>query len=165
MENIILIAVLIGVVIYQIYTDLFNRRKMFELQIEMAKAQQAMTKELTWKEIKDIINDIISFNVSTYIVNNGIMKMKNEKLSIMWTMIMGELCTKVDMAISPEIKRQAFKSISEVYFSRFIKSSVEITLVYQLENNRDNNVNNRLAEIKKGRDSLVVPEPEKNTKK
>jgi len=165
MENTILIAILIGVVLYQIYTDLYNRRKMFEIQIEMAKAQQAMTKELTWKEIKEIINDIISFNVSTYILHNGLMKMNNEKLSVMWTMIIGELCTKVDTAISPEIKRQAFKSISEMYFSRFIKNSVEITVVYQLENNRDNNVNRRLDMIQRNQNTVNIPEPEKNTKK
>ena len=165
MKYVIVIAVLIGVVLYQIYTDLYNRKKMFELQLEMAKGQQAMTKELTWKEIKEVINDIISFNVSTYIVNNGLMKMNNEKLSIMWTMIIVELCTMVDTAISPEIKRQAFKSISEMYFSRFIKDSIQITLVYQLENNRDNSVNNRLVAIQRSQASPKIPEPEADTKK
>lgn len=162
--EIIVLFILVGVVLYQIYTDFYNRKKMFELQLEMAKAQQATTKELTWKEIKDIINDIISFNVSTYIINNGLMKMTNEKLSLMWTMIIGELCTKVDMAISPEIKRQTFKSISEDYFSRFIKNSVEITLVYQLENNRDNKINNRLTAIQKSQSTPKIPEVESNKK-
>ena len=44
--QIILVALLVVLVIYQIRMDQYNRQKMFELQIEMAKGQQAMTKEL-----------------------------------------------------------------------------------------------------------------------
>lgn len=145
----VLLAVLIGLVIYQIRIDFYNRSKMFETQIEMAKAQQATTKELTWKEIKETINDIVSFTVSTYISTNGLNKMSNEELSVVWTMIIGDLCTKIEISISDEIKRQAFKSISEDYFREFIKNSVEITVVYDLENNRDNKFNRRLASIQR----------------
>ena len=160
--QIILVALLIILVLYQIRMDQYNRAKMFELQIEMAKAQQATTKELTWEENKKIINDIISFNVSKYIRVNGLMKMKNEELSVMWTMIVGDLCTRIDLSIGEEIKRQAYKSISEDYFRQFIKDSVELTIVYQLENNRDNNYNNRLVTIQQ---NITKPDITSDTKK
>ena len=151
----LLIAILIGVVLYQIYTDYFNRKKMFDIQIEMAKAQQATTKDMSWSDIKQVINDIVSFNVSNYILANGLARMKNEELSIMWTMILGELCTKIELSISDEVKRQALKSITEEYFSRFIKESVQITIIYQLETNRDNTVNARLDKIQRNQATLT----------
>ncbi len=151
---IVLLIILIGVIIYQIKMDFYNRQKMFELQIEGAKGQQAVLKDMSWEDIKKTVNDIISFNVSTYIITNGLQKMKNDELSLMWTMILGELCTRIDMSISDEIKRQAFKSISQDYFSRFIKDSVQITIIYQLENNKDNSVNNRLSRIQQTQSNL-----------
>ena len=164
--QIILVALLVVLVIYQIRMDQYNRQKMFELQLEMAKGQQAMTKELPWKDIKEIINDIISFNVSKYIRINGLMKMKTEELSIMWTMMVGDLCTKIDLAIGDEIKRQSYKSISEDYFRQYVKDAVELTIVYQLENNRNNNFNNRLEMIQQNvaKQSATL-DTDKNTKK
>ena len=144
---VLMMMLMIGLTCYQIYTDYYNRSKMFELQLQMAAAQQMMQKDLSWEEIKKIINDITSFIVSSFIVTNGIMRLTNEELSISWISIINELCTKVDMSISPEIKRQTLKSISEEYFTKFIKDSVQITVVYQLEKNRSNKVNNRLMEI------------------
>ena len=62
-------------------------------------------------------------------------------------MILGELCPMVETSLSDEIKRQAMKHISQDYFTRFIKNSVEIVIVYQLETNKENKVNDRLAKI------------------
>lgn len=143
----ILLIMLIYVIVYQIRIDYYNRKRMFDVQIEMGKAQQSMTKDLSWNEVKAIINDVISFSVSKYIMVNGLHNMTNEELSISWTMILGELCPAVEMSLSDEIKRQAMKAISQEYFTKFIKNSVEIVIVYQLENNKSNNVNDRLAKI------------------
>ena len=142
-----MMILMIGLTCYQIYTDYYNRSKMFELQIQMAAGQQMMQKDLSWEDLKKIINDIISFIVVSFITNNGLMALSKEELSLSWIGIINELCTKVDMSISPEIKRQAYKSITEEYFVKFIKDSVQITVVYNLEKNRSNKVNNRLAEI------------------
>lgn len=164
--TLVLMATLILVIIYQIRTDLYNREKMFELQIEMAKGQAALTKDLTWDELKKIINDIISFRVSNYIMTNHLMGMKNDELSIMWTAMMGELCTLIEMSLSEEIKRQSFKFVTKKYFTQFVKNSVEITLVYQLETNRENPVNNRLTRIRQADNLPKGTEPAaKNTKK
>ena len=126
---VVVLLLIVCVTIYQIRVDFYNRKRMFDIQIEMAKAQQSMTKDMTWTEIKAIINDIISFSVSKYIMNNGLHNMNNEELSLSWTMILGELCPMVETSLSDEIKRQAMKHI------------------YQLETNKENKVNDRLAKI------------------
>lgn len=144
---VVALLLIVCVTIYQIRVDFYNRKRMFDIQIEMAKAQQSMTKDMTWTEIKTIINDIISFSVSKYIMNNGLHNMNNEELSLSWTMILGELCPMVETSLSDEIKRQAMKHISLDYFTRFIKNSVEIVIVYQLETNKENKVNDRLTKI------------------
>jgi hypothetical protein len=122
---------------------------MFDIQIEMAQAQQMMTKDMSWDDIRKILNDLISFTVSNYIINNGLMKMKDDELSVVWTMILGDICTKVDIALSDEIKRQAQKTVTLDYFHQYVKNSVQITIVYQLENNKSNSVNQRLERIQK----------------
>ena len=84
----------------------------------------------------------------------------------MWTMMVGDLCTKIDLAIGDEIKRQSYKSISEDYFRQYVKDAVELTIVYQLENNRNNNFNNRLEMIQQNvaKQSATL-DTDKNTKK
>lgn len=148
----IITTVVIAVTIYQVRSDFYNRKRMFDIQIEMAQAQQVMTKDLPWEDLKKIINDIISFSVSRYIMNNSLNNIKNDELSLMWPMILSDLCPRIETSLSTEIKRQALKYISEDYFTRFIKNSVEIVIVYQLENNKENKINERLAAIQgKGR--------------
>lgn len=143
----ILLTLIIGVILYQIRMDSYTRQEMFRVQIEMAQGQQAMTKELTWSEIKKIIDEIINYSVNTYIRTNGLSKLSDEELSLMWVLILNELCVMVDTSIASEIKRQALKNVTESYFTRYIKNSIEVIIVYSLENNKDNNVNDRLSNI------------------
>lgn len=152
---------------YQIHVDYFNRKEMFDIQLQMAAGQQMMQKDLSWKEIKHIINDVVSFITSNYIISNNLTRLTYEELSVSgtWLAIINELCIKVDSSLSPEIKRQAYKSISDNYFTKFIKDSIQITLVYQLEKNRNNKYNNRLAEIQKSLQIDVDLSGEKETPK
>lgn len=161
----VLLVLLIGVIIYQIFTDFYNRKRMFDIQIEMAQAQQMMQKDLSWEDARKILNDIISFTVSNYIINNGIMKMKDEELSIMWTMILEDVCTQVEMALSSDMKRQIQKTVTDQYFRKYVKNSVQITIVYQLENNKTNTVNNRLERIKNPKLQQPTKPSGDNTKK
>lgn len=142
-----LVALVIGVVLYQIRIDSYTRREMFRVQIEMAQGQQAMTKDLSWADIKKLIDEIINYTVNTYIRTNGLNKLTDEQLSLTWVLMLNELCVMVDTSIASEIKRQALKNITESYFTRYIKNSIEIMVVYSLENNKDNKVNNRLSDI------------------
>lgn len=154
METIIfmgsLVSLVIGVILYQIRADSYTRQEMFRVQIEMAQGQQAMTKDLTWSEIKKLIDEIINYTANTYIRTNGLTKISDEELSLAWVLILNELCVMVDTSISTEIKRQALKNITESYFTRYIKNSIEVVLVYALENNKDNKVNDRLSNIQAG---------------
>lgn len=142
-----LVVLVIGVILYQIRIDSYTRREMFRVQIEMAQGQQAMTKDLSWADIKKLIDEIINYTVNTYIRTNGLNKLTDEQLSLTWVLMLNELCVMVDTSIASEIKRQALKNITESYFTRYIKNSIEIMVVYSLENNKDNKVNNRLSDI------------------
>jgi hypothetical protein len=161
---ILLVMILIITNTYQIFTDYYNRKRMYDVQIEMAQAQQMMSKDMSWDDARKILNDIISFTVSNYIINNGITKMKDDELSIMWTMMLGDICTTVEMAMSDELKRQIMKTVTREYFSQYVKNSVQITIVYQLETNKKNTVNTRLERIQNASASPKTPEGE-NTKK
>lgn len=155
------LILLVGVVVYQIKVDWYTRSKTFEVQIEMAQAQQLMVKDLSWEELKKIINDVISFTVSSYIITNNLRRMNDQELSVMWTVILRDLCTNVEISLGEDIKRQAFKIITKDYFTQFIKNSVEIVIVYQLENNKENRYNDKLATIQKN----VMSQMKENTKK
>lgn len=155
--TILLLITLIGLTLYQIRIDTITRERTFELQIEMSKGQQAMTKELPWKELKAIVDEIISFTVINYCITNGITKMTDAELSLEWVVILTEVCSSVDSYLSEEIRRQILKNVSEEYLSQYIKNSVQLTIVYNIDKNKENRVNNRLRDIQYG----VI----KNTKK
>ena len=145
-----LLAVLILVVLYQIKIDGYTRKKQFELQIEMAQAQQSMTKDLPWKDLKKIVDEIISFTVINYMINNGIFNMKKTELTLNWTTILNEVCAEVDLSLSDEIKRQILKTITREYMVKYIKNSVQLTVVYNLQNNKNNAVNKKVESLNNG---------------
>lgn len=156
-ENILVIGILIGLmilIIYQIRIDSYTRNKLFEVQMEMGKGQALMAKDLLWSELKKIIDEIIDFTISNYIITNGIDKLSDEELAINWTMMLNDICTEVELSLSNEVKRQALKFISNDYMTHYIKNSVQIVIVYRLQNNKNNPVNKQLEKIHTGVTSL-----------
>lgn len=145
-----LLGLLILLLLYQIRVDSYTRKRLFDVQIEMAQGQAAMTKELPWSELKKIIDEIISFTVNNYIITNCLGKMKVDELTLNWTMILNEICSEVELSLSEEMKRQILKTISVEYMTKYIKNSVQLVIVFSLEKNKDNSVNNRLEQIQTG---------------
>jgi hypothetical protein len=152
-----LLLALIVLLTYQIRIDTYTRNKLFEIQLEMGKGQAAMTKELPWSDLKKIIDEVIDFTISNYIITNGVTKMSDEELAINWTMMLNDICTEVELALSEPIKHQILKTISEEYMTRYIKNSVQLVIVYRLQNNKKNPVNEKLEKIHKGANSLNIP--------
>lgn len=148
--NTVIGVLLILLLLYQIRIDTYTRKKLFDIQIEMAQAQQATTRELPWSELKKIIDEIVNFTVPNYIIANGVTKMNEDELTLNWTMMLNELCSDIELSISDEIKRQILKSITIDYLTKYIKNSVQIILVYNLQKNKDNPVNNQLENIQSG---------------
>ena len=155
----ITLVALICLILYQLRIDTKTRERMFEVQMQMGQAQSATTKELPWSELKKIIDQIIDFTVSNYIIKNSIREMKEAELSLCWTTILNEVCTSVELSISDEIKRQILKNITEYYMTAYIKNSVQLVIVHQLQNNRNNPVNNKLSDIHK-----EIKNPKEKTK-
>ena len=147
----IIIAILL---LYGIIRDTQTRKKLFDIQIEMSKAQQAMTKELPWSELKKIIDEIVDFTVSNYIIINGVKKLTDEELALNWTLMLNDICTDVEMALSDEMKRQILKTMSEDYLTRYIKNSVQLVIVYRLQDKTKNKVGEKLESIQKNANSL-----------
>lgn len=147
----IIISILL---LYGIIRDTQTRKKLFDIQIEMSKAQQAMTKELPWSELKKIIDEIVDFTVSNYIIINGVKKLTDEELALNWTLMLNDICTDVEMALSDEMKRQILKTISEDYLTRYIKNSVQLVIVYRLQDKTKNKVGEKLESIQKNANSL-----------
>lgn len=145
-----LLIILIILVIYQIRIDSHTREKLFEVQIEMGRGQAAMTRELPWSDLRKIIDEIIDFTISNYIIINGMSKMTDEELAINWTLILNEICTEVELSISDPIKEQILKTISKEYMTKYIKNSVQLVIVYRLQNNSKNPVNKKLESIHQG---------------
>jgi hypothetical protein len=143
----ILLVVLIVVVLYQIRIDTYTRKRLFDVQIEMGQAQAATTRELPWSELKKIVNEIITFTIDNYILINGVAKLSDEELAINWTMMLNDICTSVETSISDEIKRQILKSISMEYLTMYIKNSVQLVIVYKLQNTKKNPVNDKIESI------------------
>lgn len=150
----ILLALLILLLLYQIRVDSYTRKRLFDVQIEMAQGQQAMTKELPWSDLKKIIDEIISFTVTNYIITNGIGRMNDDELTLNWTMILSEICSEVELSLSDEMKRQILKTISIEYMTKYIKNSVQLVIVFNLQKNKDNAVNNKLERIQTGAGAL-----------
>ena len=146
----ILLVLLILLLLYQVRVDSYTRKRLFDVQIEMAQGQQAMTKELPWSDLKKIIDEIIGFTVTNYIITNGLSKMKDDELTLNWTMILNEVCSEVELSLSEEIKRQILKTISLEYMTKYIKNSVQLVIVFNLQKNKDNAVNNKLEKIQTG---------------
>lgn len=140
--------------LYGIIRDTQTRKKLFDIQIEMGKAQQAMTKELPWSELKKIIDEIVDFTVSNYIIINGVKKLTDEELALNWTLMLNDICTDVEMALSDEMKRQILKTMSEDYLTRYIKNSVQLVIVYRLQDKTKNKVGEKLESIQKNANSL-----------
>ena len=145
----VLLIALIGLLTYQIRIDSHTREKLFEVQIEMGKGQAAMTRELPWSDLKKIIDEIIGFTISNYIITNGIAKMTDEELALNWTVMLNELCTKVEISLSDEIKRQMLKTVSQEYLQEYIKNSVQLVIVYRLQTPKKNKVGEKLESIQK----------------
>ena len=153
----VLLVALIGLLTYQIRIDSHTREKLFEVQIEMGKGQAAMTRELPWSDLKKIIDEIINFTISNYIITNGIAKMNDEELALNWTLMLNELCTKVEVSLSDEIKRQMLKTVSEEYLRDYIKNSVQLVIVYKLQTPKKNKVGDKLESIQKEVTKNKVP--------
>lgn len=147
----IIISILL---LYGIIRDTQTRKKLFDIQIEMSKAQQAMTKELPWSELKKIIDEIVDFTVSNYIIINGVKKLTDEELALNWTLMLNDICTDVEMALSDEMKRQILKTMSEDYLTRYIKNSVQLVIVYRLQDKTKNKVGEKLESIQKNANTL-----------
>lgn len=145
--SMILLLILIGLLTYQIRIDGYTRKEQFKVQMEMAKGQAAMTKELPWSELKKIIDEIVVFTTINYIVTNGISKMKNDELTLNWTGILTEISVSVDLSLSDEIKRQMLKTVSMEYLTSYIKNSVQYQIIYNLETNKNNTINKKLENI------------------
>lgn len=145
-----LLFALVVLIIYQIRIDSYTRNKLFEIQLKMGEGQAAMTRELPWSELKKIIDEIINFTISNYIITNGVNKLSDEELAINWTMMLNEICTDVEISLSDEIKRQILKNISKDYMSSYIKNSVQLVIVYKLQNTKQNPVNDKLEKIHNG---------------
>lgn len=146
----ILLTILVLLLLYQIRIDSYTRKRLFDIQIEMAQGQQAMTRELPWSELKKIIDEVINFTVPNYMIFNGVDKMSGDELALNWTMMLNEICPEVELSLSDEIKRQISKTITQDYLTKYIKNSVQIILVYNLQKNKDNPVNNQLQQIQNG---------------
>ena len=146
----ILIILLIVLIVYQIRIDGYTRKRLFDVQIEMGKGQQAMLKDMTWSELKKVIDEIVSFTVINYTITNGLSKMSNDEITLNWTFMLNEICSEVEMSLSDEIKRQILKTITIEYLTSYIKNSVQFSIVYNLQNNANNKVNNRLENIHNG---------------
>ena len=146
----VLLILLILLLAYQIRIDSYTRKRLFDVQIEMAQGQQAMTKELPWADLKKIIDEIIGFTVNNYIITNGLNKMNDDELTLNWTMVLQEVSSKVELSLSDEIKRQILKTISIEYMTEYIKNSVQLVIVYSLQKNKDNSVNHKLEKIQNG---------------
>ena len=108
---------------------------------------------------------MIDFTISNYISTNGVTKMSDEELAINWTMMLNDICTEVELALSEPIKHQILKTISEEYMTRYIKNSVQLVIVYRLQNNKKNPVNEKLEKIHKGVNSLNIPNNQQWIKK
>lgn len=145
-----LLLALVVLLIYQIRIDSYTRNKLFEVQLKMGEGQAAMTRELPWSDLKKIIDEIIDFTISNYIITNGVNKLSDEELAINWTMMLNEICTNVEVSLSDEMKRQILKTITREYMSQYIKNSVQLVIVYRLQNNKQNPVNDKLEKIHSG---------------
>lgn len=154
MDHYLMITALIILVILTIYNlriDTQKREQMFRTQLEMAAAQQAMTKELPWSELKKILDEILNFICSNYITVNGLRGMTDDRISLLWTSILNDICTTVELSISEELKRQILKNVSLMYLTKYIKDSAQLLVVLDLEKNRDNAINRKIEIFQSGK--------------
>lgn len=157
-----LICVIV-LILHQIRIDTLTRQELFKVQIEMAQGQQAMTKELPWAELKKLIDEIILYTCINYITVNGIRNMDDNQITLIWTAMLNDISASVELSISDEIRRQILKNITISYLTKYIKDSVQIVLVNDLETNRNNRVNKKIERYRTGKvmNNTVVTKPKK----
>lgn len=153
---------IIILLLHRIDVDTKTREKLFNIQIEMAQAQQAMTKELSWSELKKIIDEIMQATCTNYITVNGLRNMKDEQITLIWTAILNDISSSVELSLSNELKRQILKNVTLSYLTKYIKDGVQIFLVYDLEKNRNNSVNLKIEQFRSGK--IQNPEYKQKTK-
>lgn len=124
------ICIILG---YMLRTDTITRRRLFDTQIAMAQAQQAMTKDLEWEQIKKIINEVLEFVITNYILVESISKLTDTEFNLQMAQILSDICTKTDLFISDEIKRQFNKYTTDEYFKYYMTNSARLILVYKME--------------------------------
>lgn len=147
---IVALFLLIVITIYSLWIDTRTREHMYRNQMEMAIAQQAMTKELTWAELKKILDEIMNFTCSNYITINGLRNMPDDEISLSWIGILNDISISVELSISDELRRQILKNVSLMYLTKYIKDSVQLLVVLDLEKNRTNVINRKLEYYQTG---------------
>lgn len=127
---------LLGYIAYIVSSIFKNSNLRYESQMEALKVKQSMIEQMSFSDIVEIVNKVINFTITNYVILNGLQNETSETLSLKLDDILEEVCTMVEMNLSSELIRQLLKYVTEDYITYYIKNSCRIIILGTINERR-----------------------------
>ena len=127
---------LLGYIAYIVSSIFKNSNLRYESQMEVLKVKQSMMEQMSFSDIVEIVNKVINFTITNYVILNGLQNETSETLSLKLDDILEEVCTMVEMNLSSELIRQLLKYVTEDYITYYIKNSCRIIILGTINERR-----------------------------
>lgn len=127
---------LLGYIAYIVSSIFKNSNLRYESQMEALKVKQSMMEQMSFSDIVEIVNKVINFTITNYVILNGLQNETSETLSLKLDDILEEVCTMVEMNLSSELIRQLLKYVTEDYITYYIKNSCRIIILGTINERR-----------------------------
>lgn len=135
MEHILIVGIftLITVFGYFLYRDAEIRKNQFKTQMKMAEAQASMSKQLSFKDCYDILNNYIQHITVSEVTALGLFNMTSDQLSVVMSDTLSSICVEIDSAMSEELKRQLSLYSSDIYIKKYILDQARTIMIASIE--------------------------------
>ena len=139
---IIILILLFGAFIYNIYKDMKQREFEFKLKLESAKhSRGGNIRSMSYKDLLSIIDTNMIYYVDQSILISGIASKKSdEERSLIFNDVLSSTCAQVEMSLSNYVKEALLDYVSENHLNTYIKDRARLLLIAKIE---QNNINNR----------------------
>lgn len=127
------ICILAATIMNLVITTMKNEG-MLKAQIEASKVKRTdHINTLPYDSIVKIINELIGFYISDFVLIKGLDLKKQDELSIAIDSILTEVCVSVYNAMSNELKQAFLNYATEDHLKMVIKDNARIVLVAKLK--------------------------------
>lgn len=107
---------------------------MIQAQIEASKIKRTdHVNTLSYDALLKIINDIIGFYISDYILIKGLLIKSDDEMSIIIDNVLVDICSSVYSAMSVELRQAMLNYVTEDHLKLLIKDNCRIVIIHKLQ--------------------------------